>query len=202
MKTLIENYVFDASAKTIEFTDYFSVGIGLERVLMIVNARTNEILYNIGNPSLGATAATNVLTLTELDSDANEDTDPLLIFYEDPLKALKVSLDSRIAGEDIINDWMKVIVDSDPTRITTATTTVIKSGIGRIFAVCLINPVASATMTAYNNTAASGTVIMSPVLPATLLSSGPSNLFIGGGKFTTGLTILTTGTAEWLFWVK
>lgn len=202
MKTLIENYVFNHTAKTIEFTDYFTGGINLERVLMVVDAKLNKILFNIGNPSLGATVAGNVLTLTNEDMTGTDDADPLLIFYEDPLASMKMVLDSRIAGEDLVNDWMRMIIDSDFVRITTATTTIIKAAPGRIFALCLINPVASASLTLYNNTAGSGPVIMAPALPATLLSDGPRNMFLGGGKASVGLTAVTVGTAEWSIWFK
>jgi len=43
MKTLITNYTFDASAKTISFDDY--TGIDLNRVLLITNVTTNTIIY-------------------------------------------------------------------------------------------------------------------------------------------------------------
>lgn len=80
MKTLIENYTFDASAKTITFSDY--AAISLNRVLLITNVTDGVILYNFADPATGGSVATNVLTL-DYDTTAMDDTDALQIFYDD-----------------------------------------------------------------------------------------------------------------------
>lgn len=77
MKQLIPNYTFDASAKTVTFTDFTS--ISLERVLLITNVTTNTIIYNFA--ATGGTVAGNVLTL-DYDTTAMADTDDLSIQYE------------------------------------------------------------------------------------------------------------------------
>lgn len=82
------------------------------------------------------------------------------------------------------------------TNITTATTTVVKTGLGVLHAIILNTPVASATATVYDNTAGSGTKIGTVTLPGTLLNEGPVSA-IYDVQFNTGLTLVTTGTADW-----
>lgn len=84
------------------------------------------------------------------------------------------------------------------TNITTATTTAAKNGTGVLHAIVLNTPVASATATIYDNTAGSGTKIGTVTLPATLLNEGPVSATYDV-LFATGLTIVTTGTADWTF---
>jgi len=82
MKLSVANYTFDASAKTVTFTDINP--ILLEAVLLVVNVTDQIIIYNFADPAKGGTVATNVLTL-EFDTTSMDDTDKLLIFYEDSL---------------------------------------------------------------------------------------------------------------------
>lgn len=112
---------------------------------------------------------------------------------------LTVSLGTLIAGEDLTNNRLNTIILSNPYNINTATTTVVKSGSGRIIAITCNTPVAAATAQLYNNTAAGGTKIGLITVPAT--AANPFTLEINGGAFTTGLTVVTTGTADWTFWV-
>lgn len=88
MKQVAANYTFNTGAKTITLGD-FSVGnpLVLERLFMITDVTTNEILYNFGSPvnAVGAVTATitggNVITLSALPGDvANGDS--LQIIYE------------------------------------------------------------------------------------------------------------------------
>lgn len=74
--------------------------------------------------------------------------------------------------------------------ITSATTTVVKSGSGILKRIIFNKFVALGVATIYDNTAASGTVIGTITLPLALLSS---NGFIDYGlNFSTGLTIVTS----------
>lgn len=79
MKTLITNYTFDASAKTISFDDY--TGIDLNRVLLITNVTTNTIIYNFANSLLGGSVSGNVLTLI-YNTTSMSDADTLQIYYD------------------------------------------------------------------------------------------------------------------------
>lgn len=110
MKTLVTTYTFDASAKTIAFGGY--VTINLERVLLIVNATDNVIIYNFADATKGGTVATNVLTLT-YDTAAMDDTDKLLIYYDDITATQAISasvLEARI-GEIQASPTSNTVLD-------------------------------------------------------------------------------------------
>lgn len=80
-------------------------------------------------------------------------------------------------------------------NITTATTTTVKSGAGTFHKLCINTYAASATITIYNNTTATGTKILTITNPLTLLSEGP-NCAIYDAYFSTGLTVVTTGVQD------
>lgn len=74
-------------------------------------------------------------------------------------------------------------------NISTATTTVVKSGSGIIERILIGTAVAATTVVVYDNTAASGTKI------TTASTTAQGNLVLGC-RFATGLTIVTDGTAN------
>lgn len=74
MKKIIQDYIFDASAKTITSSDFTK----LSEIALITNVTDNVIIYNFADPAKGATLAGNVLTLT-FDTTAMADTDKLQI---------------------------------------------------------------------------------------------------------------------------
>ena len=74
-------------------------------------------------------------------------------------------------------------------NITTATTTVVRTGAGVLHAITVNAAVASGTITVYDNSAGSGTKIATITFPATLLASQIVLLY--DVVFTTGLTIVT-----------
>lgn len=80
-------------------------------------------------------------------------------------------------------------------NITTATTTTVKSGKGFLHALNINTPVGSATITIYDNTAASGTKIGTITLPATITATSPQTL-IFNVAFGTGLTVVTSGATD------
>jgi hypothetical protein len=80
------------------------------------------------------------------------------------------------------------------TNITTATTTVVKSGAGFLHLIMVNSAAASATITLYDNTAASGTKIATITMPGVLLANQAN--FRYDVSFNTGLTIVTTGTED------
>lgn len=82
MKKLITNYIFDASAKTVTFTDYTT--IIREGILLITNVTDNIIIYNFADSTAGGTVANNVITLT-YSTITMDDSDDLQIFYDDGL---------------------------------------------------------------------------------------------------------------------
>ena len=78
---------------------------------------------------------------------------------------------------------------SSSTYISTATTTTVKSGSGILRRIVLTETAAS-TITIYDNTAASGTILA--VLKASI-AERPYDFNI---RFQTGLTIVTAGTSK------
>lgn len=80
MKTKINNYLFNKTAKTVTFTDYTT--IRLDGMLLITNATDGVIIFNFADPAKGGTVTNNVLTLT-YDTSAMDNDDKLLIYYDD-----------------------------------------------------------------------------------------------------------------------
>jgi hypothetical protein len=81
MKRLVNNYSFNATAKTISFTEFTT--LELERILLITNVTKNVILYNFA--SLGGTVSGNTLTLSNsLSTSGMSNSDKLQIFYDYP----------------------------------------------------------------------------------------------------------------------
>jgi len=107
----------------------------------------------------------------------------------DSLGNLYVNPYTKLAGEDLGNDVMKVEQQMNPTNITTATTTTVKSGAG-YFECITINATAAGTITIYDNTAASGTKI------ATIKASIVESSYFYYAKFVNGLTIVTAGAGD------
>lgn len=106
-----------------------------------------------------------------------------------------VTLDTRIAGEDLALDLQKV--EQRYSYFNQAGTTAgqpVKSGAGFLHALVINTPVASAVITVYDSTSASGTKICTITLPATLLSSGPISVRYDVA-FSNGLEIVISGGA-------
>jgi hypothetical protein len=80
-------------------------------------------------------------------------------------------------------------------NITTATTTTVKSGAGTLHAIVFNTIVASATVTVYDNTTATGTKIGTYTLPSTITSDNPFEILYDAA-FATGLTIVTSGATD------
>lgn len=83
-KQVIKNYTFDAVNKTVTLTD-FSVGqpVLLERLALITDTTTNQILYNFADSSIAtaAVSSNNVVTLSALPGGVAS-SDKLRIDYE------------------------------------------------------------------------------------------------------------------------
>ena len=80
------------------------------------------------------------------------------------------------------------------TNIATATTTVVKSGAGRLARIVVNTAVAGGVITIYNNTAGSGTTIATITMPATLLQNHFEIEY--NCRFHTGLTIVTSAATN------
>lgn len=82
------------------------------------------------------------------------------------------------------------------THINTATTTVVRAYPGVLHTVIVNTPVASGTVTIYDNTAASGTII-AVISSATFEGTLTFDVFC-----TTGITVVTNGTSDITVTVK
>lgn len=104
-----------------------------------------------------------------------------------------VSLGTSLAGEDILNDVMKTEQRFSYQNIVLAapTTTTVKSGVGFLHSIVFNKPASTGTVTIYDNTAGSGTLIgtitSGDALPRTLVYNC---------SFTTGLTLVTATAAQ------
>lgn len=82
----------------------------------------------------------------------------------------------------------------DKAHISTATTTVIKSGAGILGSIIINKAIALSAVTIYDGTNAQGTVIGIITQPLALLSS--QRIMTYNCKFSTGLTIVTSSTDD------
>ena len=96
----------------------------------------------------------------------------------------------------VIRDDSNAPVGWNYKNITTDTTTDVKASAGFLHSVVINTPVASSVINIYDNTAASGTLIGTITLPATLLNQGPMTALYDVA-FATGLTVKTaTGASD------
>ena len=93
MKKKIDNYSFSKTAKTVTFTDYAL--IRLDSILLITNATDSTIIFNFADPTKGGTVTGNVLTLA-FDTAAMENTDKLLIYYDDTADEVALSSNQEL----------------------------------------------------------------------------------------------------------
>ncbi len=100
MKTLIKNYSFNKTNKTITFSDYIS--INLENILLITNVTKNIIIYNFADVSIGGIVSNNLLTLN-YDTSAMDDTDKIQIFYD------QENTDFRILNQEVLTGIKEVV---------------------------------------------------------------------------------------------
>jgi hypothetical protein len=97
MRTLIQNYTFNKSAKQITFTDYAS--IVLEKVLLVTDVTNNTTIYQANDPSKGGTIAGNVLTLTyDTTGSSFANGDKLQVFYEADAENVSVTSSALPTG--------------------------------------------------------------------------------------------------------
>lgn len=114
-----------------------------------------------------------------------------------------VTLGTELAGEDLVNNVLKVEQRYSYGRVTATGATTIKSGSGYINSISINNPSAltgattATTITIYDNTAASGTIshIFSLPTSANLATALPFSIPIHD-SYATGITVnITLGTS-------
>jgi len=120
VKIQIKNYIFDASARTITFSDYDAIDI--DSVLYIIHVTDNRAIYNPMNKNLKGSVFGNVLTLNYNTTTMSDD-DELQIYYDKiPDPATEETLQS-IAGLDYDTET------TDITDINNIITTYKKNGV-------------------------------------------------------------------------
>jgi len=107
------------------------------------------------------------------------------VLQADSLGNLKETLGTTIAGEDIPNDVLKVEMRNNATYISTATTTVVKTGAGLLHTITVTGGTAG-TIVVYDNTAASGTIL------ASFASTNALATYTFNVSFSVGLTVVTS----------
>lgn len=110
-------------------------------------------------------------------------------FRADSTANILSSLGTRIAGEDLTNDVLKSRYSGSFTYISTATTTVCKSGAGHLGKITVQGGTAG-TIIGYDNTAASGTALFS------FDSTNALATYTFDVVFGTGLTIVTSAATK------
>lgn len=81
MKTLIDDYTFNPSNRTITINELAS--LKLEQLLLITNTTDNVVIYNFADKSLSATTLGNVITLN-YNTTTMSSSDALQIFIDTP----------------------------------------------------------------------------------------------------------------------
>jgi hypothetical protein len=128
-------------------------------------------------PADAATQATLAGLLTELEGKA------------DLAETQPVTQATLISGEDQTNDLIKVEQRYSYSRINTATTTVVKNAPGFLQSINVL-ATAAGTITVYDNTAGSGTVI------AVLKAGINEGTYTFNVECLTGITIITAGASD------
>ena len=107
----------------------------------------------------------------------------------DSLGNLKETLGTTIAGEDIPNDVTKVEFRNNATYISTATTTVVKTGAGLLHTI-VVQGGTTGTIIGYDNTAAGGTILFSFDTTVALAT------YTFDVSFAVGLTVVTSAATK------
>jgi hypothetical protein len=126
MKKIAINYSFDASERRVTLTDLV---ISLERLLLIVNATRNQIIYSLtgsGHPSqpLGAAVSQssgNTLVTLAFDTSGFSDSDKLSIFYDDGLAQGSTSSSLETINGEAPAAWLKLGGGAVPVDVQGAT---------------------------------------------------------------------------------
>lgn len=100
---------------------------------------------------------------------------------------------TKLAGEDLTNDVLKVEEQYKYNYIVTAATTLVKNTSGILHSITINKPVAAGIIEVYDAITAAAPTIAIITRAATLLTDGPVTLLYDV-KFNTGLTIKTTET--------
>jgi len=111
MKIIRTDYAFNASARTITFTD----AVSLSRLTIITNVVDNVIIYNFADPLKGGSVTGLVLTL-DYDTTSMADADTLQVWYEDSATG---GLATEVTQLEILTDTSSIEASSLATSVST-----------------------------------------------------------------------------------
>jgi len=100
-----------------------------------------------------------------------------------------VTQGTQLAGENLTTNKLEVEQVFNDTYISTATTTVVKTGAGLLHTI-VVNGGTAGTIIIYDNTAGSGTII------ASFDSTNALNTYTFNCSFATGLTVVTSAATK------
>ena len=164
MKTLIENYTFNSSNRTITINELSS--LKLEQLLLITNTTDNVIIYNFADKSLSGTTLGNIITLT-YDTTTMSNSDALQIFIDTPNTDF-VGLNELLTDgiSEIVHQLQSLRNDGGMADVNGRVRCNIETGsmnIGTATTVTTVNTVASMT----NVVSAGGYALQNPMMSMT-----------------------------------
>jgi hypothetical protein len=190
MKQIIKTYTFDKATRNITLNDFSA--LRLDRLQLITNVTTGDIIYQFNVASLSATVSGNTITVA-YDTTAMSNSDSLQIIYDctegDPTYSPAIAIHEQfIPGyEDNVAKVAKVEQRFNYTTITTATTTVISAAPCFVHTITILGGTAGA-ITGYDNGSASGTAFLPTFTPAAV--TAPVTIVLDE-VLANGLTIVT-----------
>ena len=173
--------VVDATAVSdgFEYTEIYTPG-----------SSTGSSSFGVTTPSTNVAGMQNVLVEAIYNATPTTRTEwQAGVLQADTLGNLKETLGTTIAGEDIPNDVTKVEQRNNATYISTATTTVVKTGAGLLHTI-VVQGGTTGTIIGYDNTAASGTILFSFDTTVALAT------YTFDVSFAVGLTVVTSAATK------
>ena len=173
--------VVDATAVSdgFEYTEIYTPG-----------SSTGSSSFGVTTPSTNVDGMQNVLPVGVYNATPTTRTEwQFGVLQADSLGNLKETLGTTIAGEDIPNDVTKVEFRNNATYISTATTTVVKTGAGLLHTI-VVQGGTTGTIIGYDNTAASGTILFSFDTTVALAT------YTFDVSFAVGLTVVTSAATK------
>lgn len=160
--------------------------------LLIKDASTNEtvaVTNGSGSPSTTPSGSASV-PLAKYNATPTTRTEGQFgVLQADANGNLLNSLGTRIAGEDITNNRLLTETRCNGVYISTATTTVVKTGTG-VLHTLVVQGGTAGTIIGYDNTVASGSIVFS------FDSTNALNTYTFDEEFVNGLTVVTSAATK------
>ena len=159
---------------------------------LIKDAATGEtiaVTNGSGSPSTTPSGTSSVVLAKYNATPTTRTEGQFGVLQADTAGNLNVNQGTRIAGEDITNNRIMTEYRGTSSYISTATTTVVKSGAGHLHSL-VVNGGTAGTIIGYDNTAASGTILFS------FDSTNALNTYMFDVSFAVGLTIVTSAATK------